>query len=165
MRFWSCIPLFILLQYSVCGQKAPTPPPPVEEAETGIISAIVTDGDENPIDGVTIWINGEAMGDAGDAIELPIDVDLVVVPEKEGWAFCPSTIVVVLEQGDELDLDFLSEQLMLKGVVVEDFTNTACLGCPEADEALWAAVGELAVDAPINPISWHGRFPNPGDPF
>ena len=161
MRFLSFLPLFILLQYSVCGQEAPTLTETSDDSAS--VSALILGADELPVAGVVIFVNGVAAGAAGEALNLPLGVELHIAPAREGWTFCPEEIVLTLAAEGELEVEFEATELRFRGVIVEDFTNISCPGCPQADEALWAA--REALGGRILPIAWHGSWPNPGDPF
>jgi hypothetical protein len=238
MRFLTWIPLFILLQFSLCGQEDPVIPEPgylgvavvdgagvpvpdvrvklngvtqlanppavyevvAELAQTVSVSAtgwgftpsdttvtlaeaeelsltfiahsVLTaeltvralDGEDAPIGGVTVSLNGEAQaGEAPLALTLNPDTPYSLSVAAEGWNFTPADSTIMLEGGGEAELIFRGEQPSMHLVLLEDFSNTSCVPCPEADEAMWEAVGQASGMA--LPIAFHPRFPNPSDPF
>ncbi len=238
MRFLTWIPLFILLQFSLCGQEDPVIPDPgylsivvldeagapipevrvelngatqsaappavyevvAEMAHTVSVSAtgwsflpidstvtlaeaeeleltfighsVLTaeltvralDGEDEPIAGATVSLDGDPQpGEAPLTLVLNSDTPYSLSVAAEGWNFTPADSTVMLEGGDEAELIFRGEQPSLHLVLIEDFSNIGCGPCPEADEAVWEAVGQAS--GPALPIAFHPRFPNPGDPF
>ncbi len=238
MRFLTWIPLFILLQFSLCGQEDPIIPEPgylniavvdgdgapiddVQVKLNGIIQSanppavyeviaelaqavsvdaigwtfspadttvtlaeaeeltltfighsvftieltvLALDGEDTPIDGVTVFLNDQAQaGQTPLALTLNPDTPYTLSVAADGWNFTPTDSTIILEGGGDAELIFRGEQPSLHLVLLEDFSNTSCMPCPEADEAMWEAVG--LASGPALPIAFHPNFPSPADPF
>jgi len=237
MRLFSWLPLFFLLQYSLCGQQDPVPLEPatltvvaldtagepiaevaispggvlqddsapatfaVDPAQPLTVSvarpnyaftpaeasitlgageadtlAFVGSGNParltvlaasaagDPIAGVTIRLDGAAQA-------APAPLTLALVPdqayllsaEHPDWSFAPVDTSVSLAAGQLDTLRFTGSALARRLVIVEDFTNINCTGCPEADEAVFAAVEDASSEA--LPLFYHVWWPAGGDPF
>jgi hypothetical protein len=237
MRLFSWLPLFFLLQYSVCGQLDPVPIEPgsltveVEDAQGVAIAdvAIVLGGvlqtatapatfaidpglpitvavsrpsyafspaqssvTLSPGEADTLVFVGSAdpgqlsvlaEGPGGAAIaDVAILLDGVeqaqtapatfaVVPGQPylvsvahpDWDFAPVDTSVTLSAGQLDTLRFRGSERQRRLVIVEDFTNISCTGCPQADEAVWGAVADAAGD--VLPLFYHVWWPSAGDPF
>jgi len=237
MRLFSWLPLFFLLQYSVCGQQDPVP------LEPGSLTVAAEDAAGAPIAGVAIVLDGAtqaetapatfaidpglsttvtvsrpsyafspaqasitlspgeadtlvfvgsadpgqlsvlAEGPGGAAIaDVAILLDgalqaqaapatFAVVPGQPylvsvahaDWIFAPLDTTVTLGAGAVDTLRFRGSELQRRLVIVEDFTNINCTGCPEADEAVWGAVAGAAGE--VLPLFYHVWWPSAGDPF
>lgn len=237
MRLFSWLPLFFLVQYSLCGQQDPVPLEPasltvvavdaldapiaevaisldgVEQAEqapatfavdpgqpvivavsrpnyafapaelsvtlgAGEADTLTFVGSGNPAQ-LTVLAEdpaGEAIADVtirldGAAQAQPAPLTLALVPgqayqlsaEHADWSFAPADTSVTLSAGQLDTLRFRGSALARRLVIVEDFTNINCTGCPEADEAVFGAVGAASSEA--LPLFYHVWWPAGGDPF
>ena len=161
MRLLSLFPLFILLQFSLCGQKDPVL---TERDAPGQLTVLAQEADGGAIDGVAISIGGLLQAQTAPAtFELPAEAPLTVGVAKEGWTFTPGELTVTLASDEERTVTFVGEAAATRLVLLEDFSNTGCVPCPAADEAMWTAVG--AASGTAMPIAWHPNFPAPSDPF
>lgn len=237
MRLFSWLPLFFLLQYSLCGQQDPVPLEPAAltvvaldaagepiaevaislngvvqtesapatfaidpgltlsvavarpnyafspaeasvtlgagEADTlafigsgnpAQLTVLAEDFEGAPIAGVTIRLDGAAQAGAA-----PLTLALVpgqaylLSAEHPDWSFAPADTSVTLAAGQLDTLRFAGSALARRLVIVEDFTNINCTGCPEADEAVFAAVEAASSEA--LPLFYHVWWPAGGDPF
>lgn len=237
MRLFSWLPLFFLLQYSLCGQQDPVP------LEPGALTVIAVDSAGEPIAEVAISLNGVVQTEsapatfaidpgqpvsvavaranyafspaaasvtlgAGEAdtlsfvgsgnpaqltvlaedpagaaipgVTIRLDgvaqaaaapLTLALLPEQAyqlsaehpDWSFAPADTSVTLSAGQLDTLRFRGSALARRLVIVEDFTNINCTGCPEADEAVFAAVA--AASSETLPLFYHVWWPAGGDPF
>jgi hypothetical protein len=237
MRLFSWLPLFFLLQYSVCGQQDPVPIEPgsltVEaqdaagapiadvlinlsgtpqtetapgtfavdpglpitvavaranyafspaeqtvtlspgEADTlvfvgsgdpGQLTVLAEGPGGLPIAGVSVLIDGVEQVQAAPAtIPLVPEHSYLVSVTHTDWTFAPVDTTVSLSAGHVDTLRFRGSELQRRLVIVEDFTNISCTGCPEADEAVWTAVA--AASGEVLPLFYHTWWPAFSDPF
>lgn len=237
MRLFSWLPLFFLLQYSVCGQQDPVPIEPgsltVEaqdaagapiadvlihlggtlqtetapgtfavdpglpitvavaranyafspaeqtvtlspgEADTlvfvgsgdpGQLTVLAEGPSGLPIAGVSVLIDGVEQAQAAPATIPLVPEHAYLVSVSHGdWTFAPAESTVTLSAGQVDTLRFRGSELPRRLVIIEDFTNINCTGCPEADEAVFAAVD--AASSEVLPLFYHVWWPSAGDPF
>ncbi|MBM4117169.1 hypothetical protein FJ251_05400 [bacterium] len=237
MRLFSWLPLFFLLQYSLCGQQDPVP------LEPGSLTVVAIDAGGDPIAEVAIRLGGvlqtqlapatfaidpglpvlvavsrpnyafspaeasitlsagetdtlrflgsgdpaqltvlaeDPAGAAIPGVAIRLDgttqlqtapLTLALVPEQAyllsaehpDWSFAPVDTSVTLSAGTLATLRFRGSEIPRRLVIVEDFTNVNCPNCPEADEAVWAAVEAASSEA--LPLFYHVWWPAGGDPF
>ncbi len=237
MRLFSWLPLFFLLQYSVCGQLDPAPIEPgsltVEaldaagapiadvsinlsgtlqtqtapgtfavdpglpitvavaranyafnpaeqtvtlspgEADTlvfvgsgdpGQLTVLAEGPGGLPIAGASVLIDGVEQAQAAPAtIPLVPEHAYLVSVTHADWTFAPADTTVTLAAGQADTLRFRGSELQRRLVIVEDFTNINCTGCPEADEAVFDAVALASGE--VLPLFYHVWWPSAGDPF
>ncbi len=162
MRLFSWLPLFFLLQYSVCGQQDPIEP--AGTTEPGLLTVLAEELGGQPIEGVAITLAGLLQTETAPAtFELSPGVLIAVSVAREGYEFSPADTSITLSEGRADTLRFRGAAAAQRIVLVEDFSNTGCVPCPAADEAMWAAVA--AATGPAYPLAWHPNFPAPQDPF
>jgi hypothetical protein len=237
MRLFGWLPLFILLQYSVCGQQDPVPIEPgsltvvaedgtgapiaetsitlggalqaetapatfrieaglpitvavaranyafspsaqtvtlspgeadtlvfVGSGDPGLLTVLAAGPDGAPIAGAAVLVDGLAQAQAA-------PVTIALLPERPylisllhgDWNFAPADTTVSLAAGEADTLRFRGSEIPRRLVIIEDFTNTNCTGCPQADEAVFAAVD--AATSEVLPLFYHVWWPSAGDPF
>jgi len=102
MRFWTWIPLFILLQFSLCGQQDPVIPDP------GYLTVTAQDTEGTPILDVRIDLQEiEQAQNAPATFEVVAGLPQQVRVSKTGWVFAPVDTTVTLAEGEELELVFV----------------------------------------------------------
>lgn len=118
---------------------------------------------DEEIVGAEILVDGTASGaTTPGTVLVPSNEDVVLSIEHSSFHFTPGHVMLNEEAHSELDLDF--EGLPANRIVLgEDFNNTNCPGCPEAEEALWQAKGQASGE--VFPLSWHLFWPALFDPF
>ena len=116
-----------------------------------------------PVEGPVLLVNGVEQDPAlpgvytvGAGLELTLSLDF------GRWAFEPAETTVVLSPDSEVELTFRGMDLE-RIILIEDFTNSSCIGCPLADAAVWGAV-ESATGTAV-PVAWHLYWPDNRDPF
>jgi len=115
------------------------------------------------LEGPEVYIDGVLQDvTAPGRIELPAGILFQVSLAWEGWEFDPDHFEIELGAESEEGADFLGIPTA-RVVVAEDFSNIDCNGCPEAEEAVWEAVGEAAGE--MLPLSFHLFWPSSQDPL
>ncbi|MBC8367240.1 hypothetical protein H8E52_07515 [bacterium] len=125
----------------------------------------ISSGDlwDGPLPGAEIWVDGSSQSVQTPAVlTLPAGRDLEISVTLDGFDYDPSSIIVNLESGGEASAHFEGVR-NTRVVLAEDYSNTACLGCPEAEEALWLAKSQASGE--ILPLSCHLFWPAQFDPF
>lgn len=237
MRLFSWLPLFFLLQYSLCGQQDPVPLEPATltvvaldtagepiaevaislggvlqdesapatfavdpgqpltvsvaranyafapaeasvtlgagEADTlafvgsgnpAQLTVLAASAADEPIVGVTIRLDGAAQAaPAPLTLTLVPDQPYLLSAEHPDWSFAPVDTSVSLAAGQLDTLRFQGSALARRLVIVEDFSNINCPTCPQADDAVFAAVEAASSEA--LPLFYHVWWPAGGDPF
>ncbi len=130
---------------------------------TGLLNVSTVDLWDGELTGAEILVDGSPQGLTTPAqITLPAGRDLELSVQLDGWSYDPGSIMVNLESGGEESVEFEGHR-STRVVLGEDFNNTNCPGCPEAEEALWQAKGNASGD--VFPLSWHLFWPALFDPF
>jgi hypothetical protein len=113
--------------------------------------------------GAEVYVDGSPQ-DVQTPVELTIPAgrELEISVMLEGWDYLPESQIIQLEAGSESNLEFEGVR-STRVILVEDFSNTSCAGCPEAEEAIWVAEGLSAGE--LLPLSYHLFWPAPFDPF
>ncbi len=130
---------------------------------TGNLTVTSVDLWNSPLPGAEIWVDGSSQGVETPAVlTLPAGRDLEISVQHEGFDYDPSSIIVNLEVGGDAFAHFEGVR-NTRVVLGEDYSNTACLGCPEAEAALWLAKSQASGE--ILPLSFHLFWPAQFDPF
>ncbi len=129
----------------------------------GFLSVSSFDVWSEPLPGAEILVDGFPLGVQTPAVvAIPSEQDLEISVRLEGWGYLPSTLSVNLDPAGEGEVVFEGYR-NTRVVLAEDYSNTACLGCPEAEEALWMAKAQASGE--ILPLSFHLFWPAQFDPF
>ncbi|MDP6418833.1 MAG: DUF1223 domain-containing protein [Candidatus Krumholzibacteria bacterium] len=157
-------PLIFLLQVTVCGQEDPLAPDPSDSAFLWLEAR-----DEAGLshEGASLRVAGNLQeGTIPLQLELPGGESYLFALEQDGFLFSPAETSLSLHAGSHDTLTFLAEELpeeVQRLVIIEDFSNTDCSTCPQADEALWEAVEVISGE--VLPLAFHVFWPQWGDPF
>lgn len=107
MRFRTWIPVFFMLQFSLCGQEDPVIPDP------GLLTVVAEDEAGASIPDARITLNGIAqVAGPPSTFEVEADAAQLVSVDKTGWIFAPADTSVTLAEAEELELVFRGENVL-----------------------------------------------------